>query len=195
MRTAFARCYDNGLEADPTAEGNLLIALQVGKDGSVTRADSTPSGKVPAPIDDCIKTRAKSALFAPPAQGSAIVSFSVTLTRVQPSTSGTGSDAVTASPDGYADSEKIAAFVRNNARECYKKTLRIKPTAEGRLSVRLGVEADGKIASAEAVSTGNLPDELADCVEKRSKPAQFAKPASTPASVTVPVALSLKRPK
>jgi hypothetical protein len=54
MQADFTRCYAQGLSADAKAAGSVLVALQVAKDGSVSRADASPSGNVPAKVESCI---------------------------------------------------------------------------------------------------------------------------------------------
>jgi hypothetical protein len=195
LRASFGRCYDNGLEADPKAEGTLVLALSVGKDGSVSRVESTAKGSVPSAVAECIKGHAKSAQFSPPSGGSAIVSIGVTLEKVNAAegAGGPDSDAVTVAPaGGFPESEKVAVFVRAHARDCYRKALSIDPKAEGRLTVTVTIDEKGVVTAVQATSNGKLPDTLASCIEKKSKRAQFARPSSAPATVTVPIALSLK---
>jgi hypothetical protein len=203
MQPDFTRCYAEGLIADPRARGSLLVALQLGKDGAVTRADVSPSGHVPQNVQTCIRDRARSAKFSAPKGGSAIVSFTVTLsqapaTETTTATASAGSgklEEVAVSPPGFEHGEKVALFVRAKARECYRDALRIDAKAEGQVSVALWLDDAGKVTKVEALRTGTLPDTVTKCIQKRSKPAYFPKPKIAPTVVTVPIRLALKPAK
>jgi hypothetical protein len=203
MEPDFKRCYAEGLIADPRARGNVLVALQIGKDGAVTRADVSATGHVAQNVQKCIGDRAKSAKFSAPKGGSAIVSFTVTLTQAptEETTTATASagsgklEEVAVSPPGFEHGEKVALFVRAKARECYRDALRIDAKAEGQVSVALWLDETGKVTKVEALRTGTLPDTVTACIQKRSKPAYFPKPKIAPTVVTVPIRLALKREK
>jgi hypothetical protein len=180
------------------AAGSVLVALQIAKDGSVSRADASPSGNVPAKVESCIRDRAKGAKFSAPKGGSAIVSFSVTLaaTRATGAAGSSGGlEQVAVSPPGFEHGEKVANFVRSKARDCYKDALRIEPRAEGKVAVAIWLDAKGMVTKVEALRTGTLPDTLTSCIQKRAKPAQFPAPKIAPTVVTVPVRLALKPAK
>ena len=203
MESDFTRCYAEGLITDANTRGSVLLALQVGKDGAVTRADASPSGSVPANVQKCIRDRAQNAKFSAPKGGTAIVSFSVTLTpapatETTTATASAGSgklEEVAVSPPGFEHGEKVAMFVRAKARECYRDALRIDARAEGNVSVALWIDDGGKVTKVEALRTGTLPDTVAQCIQKRSKPAYFPKPKIAPTVVTVPIRLALKPAK
>jgi hypothetical protein len=203
MQADFTRCYAEGLIADGKAKGSVLVALQIGKDGAVTRADASPSGNVPQNVQTCIRDRARSAKFAAPKGGTAIVSFSVTLApspvadrTTETASAGSGKlEEVAVSPPGFEHGEKVALFVRAKARECYRDALRIDAKAEGQVSVALWIDEGGKVTKVEALRTGTLPDTVTKCIQKRSKPAYFPKPKIAPTVITVPIRLALKPAK
>jgi hypothetical protein len=198
MQGDFTRCYSKALEADSSTAGSLLIALQVGKDGAVTRADASPNGNVSAAVQGCIRTRAAGAKFAPPKGGSAIVTFTITLAPSS-ATAAAGSSTelkeVAVSPPGFEHADKVAQFVRAKARECYRDSLRTDPRAEGSVSVALWLDQKGMVTKVEALRTGTLSDGITQCIKKRAVPAQFPAPKLAPTVVTVPIKLALKAAK
>jgi len=79
MRAGFRNCFQRGLAQDPTAQGSLRLAIQVGPAGQVTNA--TPSGvtgNLPAAVVACVVARARAAQFDPPDSGSATLAVPVT---------------------------------------------------------------------------------------------------------------------
>jgi hypothetical protein len=103
-------------------------------------------------------------------------------------------DKLTITPaDAFKDGSKVDIFVRANARECFKAALKQDPKADGRIAVKVVIDAKGEVSSATAVLDGTLPVTLGACVEKKSKPAFFKAPTSAPVTVVVPMVLSLKK--
>lgn len=197
MQGDFTRCYASGLEADRQARGSVLVALQVGKDGAVTRVDTSSNGRVPASVESCIQARAKAARFSPPKGGGAIVSFSVALEPKPAAPAGAEGGTlhpkdVAVSPPGYEHGDRVATFVRAKARECYRDVLRIEARAEGKVSVAMWLDDKGVVTKVEALRTGTLPDTVTTCIKKRAQPARFPAPKTAPTVVTVPIRLALK---
>lgn len=103
-------------------------------------------------------------------------------------------DKLTVTPaDAFKDGNKVDIFVRANARECFKAALKQDPKADGRIAVKIVIDAKGEVTSATASLDGTLPVTLGACVEKKSKPAFFKAPTSAPVTVVVPMVLSLKK--
>lgn len=103
-------------------------------------------------------------------------------------------DKLTVTPaDAFKDGQKVDMFVRANARECFKETLKQDPKADGRIAVKVVIDAKGEVQSATASLDGTLPVSLGQCVEKKSKPAFFKAPTSAPVTVVVPMVLTLKK--
>jgi hypothetical protein len=96
-------------------------------------------------------------------------------------------------PDAFKDGQKVDMFVRANARECFKEALKQDPKADGRIAVKVTIDAKGEVSSATASLDGTLPVSLGQCVEKKSKPAFFKAPSSAPVTVVVPMVLTLKK--
>lgn len=80
MRAGFRRCYHRGLSEDPEASGTIRLELQIGSDGSVTRATAITKGRLPTSTVACIEARARAAQFDPPAGGGAKLVVPLTMT-------------------------------------------------------------------------------------------------------------------
>jgi hypothetical protein len=200
LRADFETCYAQALGADVQAAGTMLVALELGKDGAVTRADATPNGNLPASVQGCIRERAQRVKLAAPKAGSAIVSFTVTLSPVPvaaaaPSDSTPALEEVAISPPGFEHGDRVANFARKHARDCYRDALRTNARAEGRVSIALWLDDKGVVTKVEAAKTGTLPDSVPACIQKRARPARFPAPKVAPTVVTVPIRLALKPAK
>jgi hypothetical protein len=181
LEKPLTECYQQALAADASAGGKVLMALRLGNDGKVSAATASRTGNISEPLASCLETQAKAARFSAPNGG--IVSFGMTLEpKTKPArASGT-----------FADEERVATFVRANARECYRKALRIDARAEGDVQVTLSIDATGRVTAVSAARSGSLPDSVARCIEKKSQLAQFKQ---GPAELTVPAHLALRPAK
>jgi hypothetical protein len=199
LRSDFERCYAAELAREPMAAGTVLLALELGKDGAIARANATPSGNVPDKVQSCIRERAERLKLSAPKGGSAIVSFTVTLAAAPvlatTAESSPELEEIAISPPGFEHGDKVANFARKHARDCYRDALRIHARAEGRMSVALWLDDKGVVTKVEASKTGTLPDSVTACIQKRTRPAKFPAPKISPTVVTVPVRLALKPAK
>ncbi len=67
------RCYQKGLETDPTQAGKLVISIKVSPSGEVDSASPISNSGLSAQVASCIAAAARSAKFDPPgASGSTI---------------------------------------------------------------------------------------------------------------------------
>ncbi|AKT43214.1 AgmX/PglI C-terminal domain-containing protein [Chondromyces crocatus] len=77
MGAGFRRCYNRGLQEDPTMKGSVRITARIGPNGEVLSA--TPSGGgLSGTVVSCVVARVMSAQFAPPEGGGATVVIPVT---------------------------------------------------------------------------------------------------------------------
>jgi hypothetical protein len=67
------RCYQRGLQADPTQAGKVVLTIQIGASGEVDSAVATQSGGLSAAVAQCIADVAKRARFDPPAAGGSLL--------------------------------------------------------------------------------------------------------------------------
>ena len=81
LRAAFRQCYQRGLDQYPDAEGAVRLTFAVQSNGEVSNVAAASSGNLPPAIVSCIQSRARSAQFAPPEGGSAVVVAPVILRK------------------------------------------------------------------------------------------------------------------
>jgi hypothetical protein len=81
LRSAFRRCYQRGLEQYPDAEGAVRLTFVIQSNGEPGSVGAAPSGNLPRSIVSCIQGHARSAQFAPPEGGSAVVVAPVILRK------------------------------------------------------------------------------------------------------------------
>ncbi|MBK6690937.1 MAG: AgmX/PglI C-terminal domain-containing protein [Myxococcales bacterium] len=73
LRTKFKRCYDKGLQSDPSMSGAVTIVTKVSSNGEVTAADAQGNSGLSAEVVTCIQRAVKGAQFeAPGGSGSTI---------------------------------------------------------------------------------------------------------------------------
>lgn len=143
----------------------------------VAPANTTPAASTPPPLTGGTATPVSSDAGAPPAKEETAIPDKMTVTPA----------------DAFKDGNKVDMFVRANARECFKATLKQDPKADGRIAVKIVIDAKGEVSSAKASLDGTLPVSLGECVEKKSKPAFFKAPTIAPVTVVVPMVLTLKK--
>jgi outer membrane biosynthesis protein TonB len=80
MRAGFRRCYHRALAENPQASGTVRLEIDVGSDGSVTRAKAITAGNFPSSAAACIEARARAAQFDPPQGGTAKLVVPLTMT-------------------------------------------------------------------------------------------------------------------
>ena len=64
LNPRFRACYDTALGYAPDAEGTVQLTIMIGTDGLVRTAETNVTGDLPAPVERCIQTVAKTARFA-----------------------------------------------------------------------------------------------------------------------------------
>ncbi|EYF08940.1 Hypothetical protein CAP_0024 [Chondromyces apiculatus DSM 436] len=77
MSAGFRRCYNRGLQEDPTMKGSVRVTAKIGPNGEVLSA--TPSGGgLSGTVISCVVARVMSAQFSPPEGGGATIVIPVT---------------------------------------------------------------------------------------------------------------------
>lgn len=69
LRPRFRRCYEAGLNIDPSMSGKLLISAEIAPDGSVTKADASQNTGLSAAVATCCAGAVRRAQFDAPAGG------------------------------------------------------------------------------------------------------------------------------
>jgi hypothetical protein len=73
MGAGFRRCYNRGLQTDPTMKGSVRITARIGPNGEVLSASPSGGGGLSGDVIGCVVSRVQSAQFAPPDGGGATV--------------------------------------------------------------------------------------------------------------------------
>lgn len=73
MQAGFRRCYNRGLQTDPTMKGSVRITARIGPNGEVLSASPSGGGGLSGEVIGCVAARVQSAQFAPPDGGGATV--------------------------------------------------------------------------------------------------------------------------
>ncbi|MDC3959466.1 AgmX/PglI C-terminal domain-containing protein [Polyangium jinanense] len=73
MAAGFRRCYNRGLQADPTMKGSVRITAKIGPNGEVLSASPSGGGGLSGDVISCVVARVQSAQFSPPEGGGATV--------------------------------------------------------------------------------------------------------------------------
>ncbi|HRI70273.1 MAG TPA: AgmX/PglI C-terminal domain-containing protein, partial [Polyangium sp.] len=73
MSAGFRRCYNRGLQTDPTMKGSVRITARIGPNGEVVSATPSGGGGLSGEVIGCVVARVQSAPFSPPDGGSATV--------------------------------------------------------------------------------------------------------------------------
>ncbi|MDI1430477.1 AgmX/PglI C-terminal domain-containing protein [Polyangium sorediatum] len=73
MAAGFRRCYNRGLQADPTMKGSVRITAKIGPNGEVLSASPSGGGGLSGEVVSCVVARVQSAQFSPPEGGGATV--------------------------------------------------------------------------------------------------------------------------
>jgi hypothetical protein len=81
MRAGFRACYNRGLSENPDIEGKISLSIKVGPTGQVLSVAATKTGSIPDSVVECVKSRANSAMFAPPQGGAAVVQVPVSFVK------------------------------------------------------------------------------------------------------------------
>lgn len=81
MRAGFRACYNRGLASDPDLSGKISLKIAVGPGGQVLSVKASTTGSLPDSVVECVKARAKSARFAPPQGGRAVVQVPVSFVK------------------------------------------------------------------------------------------------------------------
>lgn len=78
MTAGFRRCYNKGLQEDPSMKGSVRITAKIGPNGEVLSATPSGGGGLSGTVVSCVVARVQSAQFAPPEGGGATVVIPVT---------------------------------------------------------------------------------------------------------------------
>jgi hypothetical protein len=78
MAAGFRRCYNKGLQEDPSMKGSVRITAKIGPNGEVLSASPSGGGGLSGTVISCVTARVSSANFAPPEGGGATVVIPVT---------------------------------------------------------------------------------------------------------------------
>lgn len=78
MSAGFRRCYNRGLQEDPTMKGSVRVTAKIGPNGEVLSATPSGGGGLSGTVIGCVVARVQSAQFAPPEGGGATVVIPVT---------------------------------------------------------------------------------------------------------------------
>jgi hypothetical protein len=78
MAAGFRRCYNKGLQEDPSMKGSVRITAKIGPNGEVLSASPSGGGGLSGTVIGCVTARVSSAQFAPPEGGGATVVIPVT---------------------------------------------------------------------------------------------------------------------
>lgn len=73
MGAGFRRCYNRGLQTDPTMKGSVRITARIGPNGEVLSASPSGGGGLSGDVIGCVVARVQSASFAPPDGGGATI--------------------------------------------------------------------------------------------------------------------------
>lgn len=77
MRAGFRRCYQRGLQLDPSMAGRVVLVIGVGPDGSVASAKPGGVSGNLGSVVSCVVARARAAQFDPPEGGGATISIPI----------------------------------------------------------------------------------------------------------------------
>ena len=80
MRAGFRNCFNRELAQNPDAQGRIDLSIKVGPGGEVQSVNAAASGNLGSSVE-CVKARARSAQFDPPAGGSAVIKVPVTFVK------------------------------------------------------------------------------------------------------------------
>ncbi|KYF78617.1 hypothetical protein BE17_09355 [Sorangium cellulosum] len=78
MTAGFRRCYNKGLQEDPSMKGSVRITAKIGPNGEVISATPSGGSGLSGTVVSCVVARVQSAQFAPPEGGGATVVIPVT---------------------------------------------------------------------------------------------------------------------
>ncbi|WP_437671036.1 AgmX/PglI C-terminal domain-containing protein [Sorangium sp. So ce131] len=78
MAAGFRRCYNKGLQEDPSMKGSVKITAKIGPNGEVLSASPSGGSNLSGTVISCVVARVQSAQFAPPEGGGATVVIPVT---------------------------------------------------------------------------------------------------------------------
>jgi hypothetical protein len=84
----------------------------------------------------------------------------------------------------------VVAGMAAGFRRCYRRGLANTPASAGRVQILAKVGPNGEVMSASPNATGSLDVSVVSCVASRVSSAQFARPARTPATLTISVTLT-----
>jgi hypothetical protein len=78
------RCYQHGLEVDPTQAGRIVVFVQMDSSGVVTDASIASNAGISAQVAECIAGVARSARFPPPGPDGVKISIPFNFVRLAP---------------------------------------------------------------------------------------------------------------
>jgi hypothetical protein len=80
MSPGFRRCYNRGLQTDPTMSGSVQLEAAIGPNGEVQSVVPKDAKGLSTGVLACVTARVSAAQFAPPDGGSAKITVAVTFT-------------------------------------------------------------------------------------------------------------------
>jgi hypothetical protein len=84
MAPDFRRCYNTGLTQNPDMEGSVKLTVKIGPSGEVVSVTPEDAKGLSAEVVSCLAQRVKSASFAAPEGGGAIIVIPLTFTTKLP---------------------------------------------------------------------------------------------------------------
>ena len=75
MAAGFRRCYNRGLQDDPTMKGSMKVTAGIGPNGEVLSAAPSGGDTLSATVKSCVSARVSAAQFAAPDGGSATITI------------------------------------------------------------------------------------------------------------------------
>ncbi len=72
LRPGFRSCYNKGLQADPTMEGNIVLTARFDGTGDVTSVAKKSGSGLSTDVEQCMIRRLRMARFEPSASGGAV---------------------------------------------------------------------------------------------------------------------------
>ncbi len=80
MAGAFRRCFNRGLQEDPTMKGSVRITAKIGKSGEVLETSPSGGAGLSEIVIGCVAARVSSGKFSPPEGGLATIVIPVSMT-------------------------------------------------------------------------------------------------------------------
>lgn len=86
-----------------------------------------------------------------------------------------------------SDADRVIAGLRGRFRNCYQQGLNTNPSMSGKVLISAKVAPNGEVSSADVVQNTGLSAEVAQCISKVVKRAQFSPPGGGGSTLQIPV--------